>query len=228
MKASLKRGNSPASGTSSLLISVLVAGCAVGGPSPPPPTDSGSELAAADRAAYEATIARLEQQNRELDVRLRGSHDLPAEDGMGGESRADLQNQLAQCEVREQQYKAGLARAVATLNGKQRDALADAQRVAAMAPAPAPRKSSGPISSRWGPRLQIVGTDFLITGELWSYRDVAADVRLHLELLEDGVPVAETWLPLHVPANTDQTYTHTFHYTPRDSVQYSARAEVVE
>jgi hypothetical protein len=153
---------------------------------------------------------------------------LPAEDGLGGESRADLQNQLAQCEVREQQYKAGLARAVAALNSQQRQGLEDLQRVAAAAPAPAPRNAKGAISSRWGPRLQIVGTDFLITGQLWSYRDVAADVQLHLELLEDGVPVAETWLPLHVPANTDQTYTHTFHYTPRDGVQYSARAELVD
>ena len=226
MKASSSRGSSSSCGTSGLLISVLAVGCAAVGPPPPPATDSGDGLAATDRAAYEATIAHLEQQNRELDERLRGRHDPPAEDGLGGESRADLHNQLAQCEVREQQYKAGLERAVAALNSQQRDALADAQRVAAMAPAP--RKANGRISSRWGPRLQIVGTDFLITGELWSYRDVAADVRLHLELLEDGLPVAETWLSLHVPANTDQTYTHTFHYTPRDSVQYSARAEVVE
>ena len=111
---------------------------------------------------------------------------------------------------------------MAELNDQQRSATAAAlQQMAAARPSP-----SGQIHSRWGPFVQIVGTEIQVTGELWSYRAATTDVLLQLKLLEDGKPVAQTSMSLHVPANTDQSYAHTFHYTPRNGVIYSARVDL--
>lgn len=74
--------------------------------------------------------------------------------------------------------------------------------------------------------MQVVGSQILVTGELWSYRDVATDVKLHLELVEDGRVVDHATLDLTVPANTDQTYSHTFYYAPVDGATYSARVRM--
>ena len=207
---------------SSCLALLLIAGCSALPPGRDAVAAERDGLAAADRAAYESTISRLEAENRALNERLREARDRTDAAATAGGPDAELRERLAQCSERLQDYQAGLERAVAELNDQRRSATTAAlQQVAAARPSP-----SGQIHSRWGPHVQIVGTDIQVTGELWSYRDAATDVQLQLELLEDSQPITETSMPLHVPANTDQTYAHTFHHTPRNGVIYSARVDL--
>jgi hypothetical protein len=212
-----------------LTLLFVTAGCGHGAPAGDEMADpAGEPLAAADRAAYEATIARLEAENRSLDqqlLELRESGELGPASLIAGAGAAELDARLRTCEADLARYKEGLERAVDELNASQRAGRLDALQRAAP-PSSSAGAPSGHISSRLGPRVQIVGSTVLVTGELWSYRDAATDVALHLELLEDNRAVADTFLQLRVPAHTDQTYAHTFDYTPVDGATYSARASL--
>ena len=198
----------------------LSAGCARA-PAPAAADHPAVALATADRAAYEATIAKLTAENKRLDHELFAARSGEPPEGadVAGDA-GDAEAGLNRCQADLARYRAGLERAVAELN---------ARGVTAQLPPPSrprPAADTGFISSRLGPTLQILGDRILVTGELWSYRNTTSAVRLHLDLLEDGNPIDSADLQLQVPANTDQTYSYTFYLNPIDGRVYSARADV--
>jgi len=173
-----------------------------------------------DRQAYEETIERLEEEVRRSHAEILELRDAadepPATDCEDLRTRHEAEMAATRDELA--RYRRGLERAVEELNRTPR---------AVPVPVPAPRpqreRGAGYIASRLGPYVQLLDGSIYVYGELWSYRSSDTQVRLEVELLEDGRVIQATTLDLRVPAHTNVDYGHTFTRATRAENRYTAR-----
>ncbi len=191
--------------------------------------DDPTEVAAADTTPQIETEAPSTDAIQESDL---GADDIESLRVENQRLQEELQNQilatmscetdLALATAEGERYRQGLDKAVAQLNRSAGRTATPPRR----APAPAPKRDPGRISSRIGPKIQIVGSSVYAYGELWSYRDVDTHVQLTLELLADDRSVATDTIRMLVPANTNTSYRHEFRILVDSKDHYRAQARL--
>jgi hypothetical protein len=192
-----------------LCVGVLITACEAAAPRDEAATEG---FAAADRAAYEVTIERLEGEVRSLHAQVAELQGRLEDVDLGIRCQ-DYQDRIALLEVELQRYRDGLGRAVAELN----------QRPSA-SPTPAAPTEWGSVHAFSPPKVERVGDSVVLSGRVYSSFERTKTVRLTLYLVHEGRDVSHRSQVRRIGAKTAIEYSETWSHTP--GAGYSGRLEL--